>query len=273
VFRIDEFPFPKGEPDGIKLMKIMADLYGDRREAVRLVAPFGVEENKISRGLAPIDLWDFLLDELAKIKKVRECVQAARDQYSDNANVPFLDKLLNTFDVSGDFDPWEHLHLFDRTLESGLLFQMLLPFVTPPPLPPIVISILAERADEHEYFIRNVSTGILERFLGKTGASQESDLLQWVPDPRVTAETEIRKIAAKKPPLNERDDINKIITGLGPALAGRTTTLALSTEQLMRQGVSSKLVEFLAFWGRFGTHATPPVLYVNVVHLDDADPR
>jgi hypothetical protein len=96
VFRIDDFPFPKGEPDAIELMNIMADLYGDRRAAVRLVARFGVEERRIPPGLEPINLWDFLLNELAKNNKVRECIQAVRNEYSNNAHVPFLDKLLKS---------------------------------------------------------------------------------------------------------------------------------------------------------------------------------
>jgi hypothetical protein len=273
MFTIDDFPFPKGDPDAIKLMTIMANLYKERDSAVRLVALFGIDEIKIIPNLSPLDLWDFLLGELAKMDKVRECVQAARDAHSDNTYVSFLDKLLSAprtrFEVSGDFDPWEYLGLFDRTIESDLLSQMLFPFDSPPPLPPIVIGVLAERADEHNYFVRQVSAGILDRFLGKTGASLENDLLDWSPDPRVTAEFEIRKIAKKKF-VNGRDEIDKVVAQLGPAVAGRTTILALSTENLRQQGVSEKLTEYLAFWSKFGTHAPPPVLCIVVVRWDDA---
>jgi tetratricopeptide (TPR) repeat protein len=107
VFTIDDYPFPKGEPDAQKLIRIMAGLYGNQRSATELTAPFGVDDQTIRPGLAPLELWDFLLTELAKAGKVRECVQAARDAYNTNPYVPFLDQLLSAprtrLDVSGDF--------------------------------------------------------------------------------------------------------------------------------------------------------------------------
>jgi hypothetical protein len=255
-------------------MNIMAELYGQQRPAVRLVAAFGVGQTTIPLGLASIDLWDFLLDELAKIGKLRECIQAVISEYPGNQHVPFLKKLLSAprkiVGMSGDFDPWEYLGLFNRTTESDLLAQMLFQFTVPPAIPPIVIGILAERADEHDYFVQHITSGILGRLLGNTSAVQPSDLLDWAPDARITADWEIRKIAERKVG-NQRDNIDNVIARLGPALAGRTTILALSTEHLTRAGVSAKLAEFLAIWSKFGLHSPPLVLYVIIIRYDDTD--
>lgn len=274
MFTIDDYPFPRGEPDAQKLIRIMAGLYGDQRSATRLTARFGMDDQRIPPNLPPFDLWDYLLFELAKTDKVRECVQAARDAYSTNSDVPFLDTLLSVprkrLDVPGKFDPWEYLGLFDRTTETDLLVEMLSPYAAPPPLSPIVIGILAERADEHDYFIRQVSSALLARFLGTACANQQSEPLDWA-DPRISAEREIRKLAKKKVGNNsDNDNIDNVIARLGPALAGRTTTLVLSNRQF--PDVSEKLTHFLALWGKFGPNAPPSVLYVIVVRYDDADP-
>lgn len=91
---IDESPFPFSDQSGAELQRVMAGIYPDQDKAVTFAASFGVDQLDIADGLAPLAVWRELLEQLAKSGKVRAAVQATRDKFPGNANVPFLDALL-----------------------------------------------------------------------------------------------------------------------------------------------------------------------------------
>ncbi len=91
---VDTFPFPVHEPMGQELMRVMAQLYRTEREALLFAQPFGIDPLTIQPNLSPINLWHDLLAALAILNRVRDAVQATRDQYPRNARAPFLDALL-----------------------------------------------------------------------------------------------------------------------------------------------------------------------------------
>src|SRR5262249_28073846 len=126
-------------PDGARLLDILADLYGADRDARRFVAQFKIAERDLPPNLSATDFWDEVLTRLAKTGLVRDCVEAARKQFPNNPQVPFLDALLKgqrSFDVanstaaqadmqSGYAILLRYLNLFDRVDETKLLNQAL----------------------------------------------------------------------------------------------------------------------------------------------------
>jgi hypothetical protein len=276
VFSLDDPVFEKSEPDALQLVELMANLYKDEKEAIRFVATW-IKEIDIAPGRAARDRCEDLVVKLAGKGRLRVCVQAAYEQNKDNPHAKFLVALLGRrkFDLGdNDEDPWEYLGLFDRSTEHSLLRNGLA--LAKPPFPSIVIGILAERADEHDYFVRHASAGLLGLLLGTTGASQDSDVLEWS-DCRISAADEIRNIAEKKSGDGFRregdtlEQLEKVIARLGPALGSRTATLELSTRDLAQEKMRAKLKEFIGYWGSFAAQP-PAVLYVIVVRYDDADP-
>jgi hypothetical protein len=288
VFTLDELQFAKADPEAVALVGLITDLYIKEEEATRFVATWIAQKDIVyARGKTPREFWEYLIEKLARDKNLRACVQAAYEQhYNQDKGRPeakFLQKLLDRrkYDLGDDeeaakIDPCEFLGLFNRSTEHDLLRLGLLPLVAPP-FPPIVIGILAERADEHVYFVRRATAELLQPFLGGTGASQDSDQIEWS-EPLVTAEWEIRKIATKKlldgfkREGNGLEPIAKVISRLGPALGSRTATLELSTKKLAQDKVRNKLREFLGYWRSFAAQPQPPVLYVVAVRYDEADP-
>lgn len=97
---VDQFPFPVHEFRAQELVRVMAGFYRSEREAVPLVAPFGVDPLEITPGNNALNLWFELLGMLAAQGKVRAAVTATRDQFPNNPRAPFLNSLL-----SGDEAP------------------------------------------------------------------------------------------------------------------------------------------------------------------------
>jgi hypothetical protein len=91
---LDQGKFPLKEPMAQELLRVMAGLYLSEREAVRFVAPFGINQINIQPGLSPIDRWQDLLEMLAREGRLRAAVKATRDAFPENPRVPFLDALL-----------------------------------------------------------------------------------------------------------------------------------------------------------------------------------
>jgi hypothetical protein len=281
VFSLDDPLFARTERDAMQLVEIMAELYKAESDTTLFVASW-IKEIDILPHRAPRKRWEDLLEKLAKGRQLRACVQAAYDANKDIQPAKFLKGLLGrTFDLgdddeAADFDSGEYLHLFDRSSERTLL-QVGLARLAGPLFAPIVIGILAERADEYDYFLRRARGGPLERFLGSTGASQYGDRIEWS-DNRIDAELEIRNIAEKKSVDGYRmedgalEQLDKVIARLGPALGSRTATLELSAKGLAQETMWAKLKEFIGYWQNFAAQQRPPVLYVVVIRYDDADP-
>jgi hypothetical protein len=95
-------------------------------------------------------------------------------------------------------------------------------------------------------------------------------MIQWAPTAAVSAEFELRKIAATKPGGN-RGAIADVLARLRPALAGRSLWLVLRSNDLRTPGMKEKLGQFLALWGQLGMEAPPPVLCVAIVRWDEGD--
>jgi Effector-associated domain 1 len=91
---LDESPFPFSEPDGEKLQRVMAGIYRTYDEATTFAEPFNVNALEIPENLAAMAIWRELLERLARSGKVRAAVEATRNKFPGNANVPFLDALL-----------------------------------------------------------------------------------------------------------------------------------------------------------------------------------
>lgn len=91
---LDEFPFPFEKATAQELMRVMAGLYRTETQAILFTQPFGIDPLEITPNLNAINLWHELLEKLAILGRVREMVQAARDQSPRNARAPFLDALL-----------------------------------------------------------------------------------------------------------------------------------------------------------------------------------
>jgi hypothetical protein len=281
VFLLDDPVFSRDERDAIRLVELMASLYKQEGDTKRFVTTW-IKEIDILPGRAPRDRWDDLIEKLAKGHQLRACVQAVYEQNKDNPHAKFLATLLGRkFDLGEDdeaasFDSWEYVGLFDRSTERNLLRLGLLP-LTKPPFSPIVIGVLAERADVHDFFIRHASADLLGRFLGSTGASQDSERLEWSDCP-ISAEQEIRNIAERKSVDGFKWDgdalerLDKVIARLGPALGSRAATLELSTKDLAQETMRAKLQDFIGHWRSFPAQPQPPILYVTVVRYDDADP-
>jgi hypothetical protein len=282
VFSLDDPLFERKERDALQLVEAMAILYKDEAETIRFVTTWGIKEIDITFGRDARRRWDDLIEKLARGRQLRACVQAAYQENKDTPQAKFLEGLLGRkFDLGDNdeavrFDPWEYLGLFDRSTERTLLRNGLRPLAKPP-FPSIVIGILAERADEHDYFVRHASAELLGRFLGNTGASQDSNRLEWS-DCRISAEDEIRTIAEQNSSdgVSEGggapEQLDKVIARLGPALGSRAAILELSTRDLAQEKMRAKLKEFIGYWKSFAAQPQPPVLYVIVVRYDDADP-
>jgi hypothetical protein len=279
VFSLDDPLFDRNEPDAVRLIELLADLYTSVGETTGFVAPW-IKQIDIYSGKTPRDRWDDLVEKLAKRHQLRACVQAAYVQYKGNPQAKFLENLLQQSRYGDDegaaFDPTEFIGLFDRATERNLLRVGLLALAKPP-FSPIVIGILAEREDEPDFFVRAASAELLGRFLGTTGASQDRDPIDWS-DLRVDAETEIRNIAENKSvggftmKGESLEEIDEVIARLGPALGSRTATLEITTRHLAMDPTRTKLKEFVGYWRRFAAQPRPPVLYIIVVRYDNADP-
>jgi hypothetical protein len=260
AFRLDAFPFPKGEPEGARLLGILADLYGADRDARRFVARFNIAERSLAPNLSATDFWDEVLTRLAKTGLVRDCVEAARNEFPNNPHVA------NSTAAQADLQSGypillRYLNLFDRVDETKLLNQALRKCRAPPPLPPIVVAILAEEADEFYDFVQRANANVLFRLLGPGGPKPEQ--IDWSDKAEITAESEFRDIAESK--IGEVDDLDALLTKLGPALAGKPISFMIRSERLKHDDVVAKLGQFLELWGGPGAHAPPAVLYVNIV--------
>jgi hypothetical protein len=123
---LDQGKFPLNEPMAQELLRVMANLYLSEREAVRFVAPFGINEMNIQPGLSPIDRWQNLLDMLARKGKLRAAVKATRDAFPENPRAPFLDALLTDTPAPVSAEPLRKggAPSFDDTVTSreALLF-------------------------------------------------------------------------------------------------------------------------------------------------------
>ena len=91
---LDEFPYPLQKPDAQRLMQIMADLFSKQEEAVLFTLPFGVDKRQIKLALAPIELWQELLQQLSNQGAVRRMVESVRNKFPNNPSKAFLDDLL-----------------------------------------------------------------------------------------------------------------------------------------------------------------------------------
>jgi hypothetical protein len=134
----------------------------------------------------------------------------------------------------------------------------------------MAVSILAERADEYTYFLERVRDEILRGLYD--GIHWQEEWINWAPTAAVSAEFELRKIAAKKP-CGNRGELAKLLPQLRKALAGRSMWLMLRSSQLRQPDMLQKLDQFLALWGQLGTdNGAPPVLCLAIVRWDDGDP-
>lgn len=274
---LDNPTYQRGEPEANELLELMAELYTDVEPTVLFVSPW-LKRIDIDLSGAARNRWDRLLEELARRGKLRACVQAARDDKEDNAGVAFLDKLLargKYGDDRGDdgFDPFEYLHLFDRSTESDHLMLGLDPLDgAPPPFCPIIIGTLAEPDDEPDLFHRHALAAVLNPII-KGGASQDPEIVKWA-DASISAEYEIKKIAmellGKK--LGDLRDIQTFLPELARTLAGRVTKLELTTAALADQKMERKLTRFVELWGDFGEQQRPPVLHVSVLRAGETHP-
>jgi hypothetical protein len=278
VFLLDNPTFQREEPEANQLVERMADWYDADEPIVKLVAPW-IKHFDIRRDGTTRQRWSHLLEELARRGKLRACVQAARDEHEGNAGVEFFDKLLargkygDEPDDHGAFDPWEYLHLFDRSTESDHLVIALDHLDgAPPPFCPIIIGILAEPADEPDLFHRHALASVLDPIIG-SGASQDCEIVKWA-DASIPAEHEMKKLAmellGKK--LGELKNPQTFASDLGKRLAGRVTKLELTTAALSDDKMEGKLTRFLELWGDLGEQQRPPVLHVSVVRAGETHP-
>src|SRR5690349_7606723 len=106
------------DPLADKLVRIMARLLRDERQAVVFAAQFDFDDLKLRPQLAPYDMWVTILCQLADSRRLRDCIRVAREQFKANMNLQLLDQLLAVvparMDLPPDFGPWEYLGLFDR---------------------------------------------------------------------------------------------------------------------------------------------------------------
>src|SRR5947209_16195212 len=105
----------------------MAVLYTKDEDRVRFVATW-IAKIDIKRRDTARETWEALLDDLARLGKLRDCIEAARRAHSGHPQISFLDELLargryedDGRDEAGEFDPFEFLGLFDRSTESDHL--------------------------------------------------------------------------------------------------------------------------------------------------------
>jgi hypothetical protein len=283
---LDAHPFLFGVPDAQRLVRVMAALYGDSAEAIRIVGPLGFDHLSLPPGLAPLRLWEFILPELAKLEKLRACVESVFLDKPRNTELPFLKALLEakpkmilpgmggspaaarTSGASASvFRPWEFIHKFDRSDESGLLAQKFLALVTPPRLEPIVIGILAERADEYTYFVQRINSDNL-RVISTNVSWPNAVVHPWASNTMVTAETEMRQLALRRFGLSDRK-VEDLLQKLAPQLAGRPVLIELRSGWLGQRAAQEKLADFLLLWARLGPQDPPSVLYVAVVRAED----
>jgi hypothetical protein len=165
------------------------------------------------------------------------------------------------------FRPWEFIHMFDRSDESSLLAQKFAELVTPPGLEPIVISILAERADEYTYFVQRINSDSL-RAISMNIEWPTAVVHAWAAKTIVTAETELRELARRRFGLAERK-IDDLLPKLGRQLAGRPVLIELRSGWLGDVAMQRKLADFMLLWARLGPQDPPSVLYVAVVRAED----
>ena len=236
--------------------------------------------------LAPLKLWEFILPALADLEKVRECIECVARDRPRNTELPFLKALLDakpkmilpgmggspaaaraTGAPASAFRPWEFIHKFDRSDESGLLAQTFSALVTPPGLAPIVISILAEREDEYTYFVQRINSDNL-RAICTNVSWPNATVHAWASNTAVTAETELRELARRRFGLAERK-IEDLLPKLGPQLAGRPVLIELRSGWLGQPAARKKLADFLLLWAKLGPQDPPSVLYVAVVRAED----
>jgi hypothetical protein len=272
---VDESPFPFHKKNGEDLQRVFAGIYSDHLSALPFAASFGVDPLKITKPpLSPLDLWQQLLTELARLGKVRAAVEAVRDKLPNNPHVPFLKLLLTEQSAPILFEDetelYDYFGWFDRVDESDELAQALRDYEAPPPLRPIVMGILAEVTDEHPLFIPRLKMEVLSRIY--PNAAWPDDYTPWSKKTDITAEWEMRKIARKKLG-NDSDKIKLegLLEKLGPALAGRSTRFEIRVEDFQQPDMRGKLEEFLTLWGGLGPHAPPPVLCVVLVRYRNED--
>jgi len=121
------------------------------------------------------------------------------------------------------FDPFEYLDQFDRTDESAAVDQVLMNYVAPPPIKPIVIGILAERDDEYTYLIRRLNSNVINQIYQQ--AAWQPEIMSWADT--ASADYEMRMLAFKKFG-DKRSELKSLIARLGPMLAGSASQVELS---------------------------------------------
>lgn len=281
---VDDHPFLMSLPGAQDLVLVLAGMFKEQQPAVRFASLHGFNELKLPAGLSPLDRWEVMVKQLAEIGRLRECVEDAIAKNPGNAEVQILKDLLQAKPkmilpgggssavtpagaMASLFRPWEYIHKFDRSDESSLLAQKFSALVTPPGLEPIVISILAERADEYTYFIQRINSDSL-RAISMNVAWPNAAVHAWASKTIVTAETELRELARRRFGLAERK-IDDLLPKLGAQLAGRPVLIELRSGWLGEAAMQKKLSDFLLLWARLGPRDPPSVLYVAVVRAEE----
>lgn len=265
----------------IPVRNILASLYQTAGDARRVASDAGLDTTRIAITDKSIDSWFNILNEANARYKVDALVKQALQDYGENeqlkhaldgATAAAPDRYELDDGDEAHRDALEYLELFDRIVENTSIDRGLRAYEAPPAIAPLVFGILAEPADEYDYFVKRASAEHLGRFLGATGASQDGEIVVWGDD-STTAEDDLREFA--KDILG--DGVRKLTTAavqteLGARLAGRVTRLGLSTEDLAQPGTAAKLGQFLALWSGLGPRQPQPILCVVVVRSYDAYP-
>ena len=266
----------------IPVRTILASLYPTASDARLVASDTGLDTALIAFSNKSIETWFSILEIANPRDKVGALVERARQDFPENETlkhaldgataVAVADKYELDDGDEAHRDALEYLDLFDRTTENTNIDKALRSYDAPPAIAPLVFGVLAEPADEYDYFLRHASAEHLGRFLGATGASQDGEIVVWGDD-STTAEDDLREFA--KDILG--DGVRKLTTAavqteLGARLAGRVTRLGLSTEDLAQPGTAAKLGQFLALWSGLGPRQPQPILCVVVVRSYDAYP-
>ena len=90
----DELPFPFHQPAAQELLRTMAALYRNEREALALVERFGISPADVPPNLTTRQLWHELLAQGNIHGVTRAFIEAARQEFPKNPRTPFLDAVL-----------------------------------------------------------------------------------------------------------------------------------------------------------------------------------
>jgi hypothetical protein len=272
-------PYPN--PTLISVRAVLASLYPSASDARLVASDAGLDPSQIEFSNKSINTWFSIIEYANARDKVGAVVARARQDFPENeqllhaldgaAAAPAIPDAYDLDDDPGErFDALQYLDLFDRTIENGILNKGLRSLLVPPAIAPVVLGVLAEPADEHNYFLKHAAAGHLGRFLGATGASQDGETVIWG-DTSTTAEDDLLQFADRLLG-GSATTIAAAQAELGPKLAGRITRLELSTGDLAQPGTAEKLGQFLALWSGLGSHQPQPILCVLVVRSYETYP-